>query len=75
MFPTKLVEKTGAGDAYAAAFIAALNRNLNLGEAMVWGTINSAHVIREVGAQNGLLNLDGVERYRKSVPNLIATSL
>ncbi|KKR88023.1 MAG: hypothetical protein UU34_C0001G0020 [Candidatus Curtissbacteria bacterium GW2011_GWA1_41_11] len=75
VFPTKLVEKTGAGDAYAAAFIAALNRNLNLGEAMVWGTINSAHVIREVGAQNGLLNLDGVERYRKSVPNLNATNL
>src|SRR3989344_5906544 len=75
VFPTKLVEKTGAGDSYGSAFIAALNRRLDLGEAMAWGTINSSHVIQEIGAQNGLLDINGIEKYRKTLTELMATNL
>lgn len=75
VFPAKLIEKTGAGDAYASAFIAALNNNLSLEEAMIWGTINSSHVIGQLGAQNGLLDKEGIERYKKAVPDLLATPL
>lgn len=75
VFPTKLVEKTGAGDAYASAFIAALIYNMPVSEAMIWGTINASHVIRELGSQNGLLTKADLERNRKAVPDLKAVSL
>jgi len=75
VFPAKLVEKSGAGDSYSSAFIAALVNNLSIEEAMVWGTLNSAHVIQELGAQNGLLSKEGIEKYKKVVPELVATSL
>lgn len=75
VFPSRLTEKTGAGDSYACAFMAALIANLPLAEAMVWGTINASHVIRETGAQNGLLGKSELERYRKSVPEMVATAI
>src|SRR3989344_250071 len=75
VFPTKLVEKTGAGDAYASAFISALIFDMPITEAMIWGTINASHVIRELGAQNGLLTRADLERNRKAVSNLRAIDL
>lgn len=72
IFPTKLVERTGAGDAYASGFISALVYNQSLEEAMVWGTINASQVISEVGAQNGLLTKEDLERHRKVVAELAA---
>lgn len=74
IFPTQVVEKTGAGDAYASAFISALVNKLSLGEAMVWGSLNSAHVISSIGAQNGLMSREEILRYRASVPELVASS-
>lgn len=50
------IEKTGAGDAYSSAFLAALVHKQTLAEAMDWGTKNSAAVIKRVGAQPGLLH-------------------
>jgi ribokinase len=52
---TKVVEKTGAGDSYNAGFLAATVKGLDSSQAMVWGTVNSASVIGEIGAQKGLL--------------------
>ncbi len=75
VFPSKVVEKTGAGDSYASALISALNSNLPLEEAMLWGAINSSQVIGESGAQRGLLDRDGIERHKKSAPELVVTAL
>lgn len=75
VFPAKLVEKSGAGDSYSSAFIAALHNNLPMGEAMVWGTLNSSHVIQQLGAQNGLLDKNGIEKHKKAVPELVASPL
>lgn len=50
-----VVERTGSGDAYGAAFTAARAYDLSVEEAMRWGTFNSAYVIRIPGPQNGLL--------------------
>ena len=75
IFPTKVVEKTGAGDAYSSALLAALANGYRLEEAMVWGAVNSAHVITEAGAQNGLLTRNNIEKHRKVMPELVATSL
>lgn len=49
-----IIDKTGAGDAYSAAFLAALHYKRPLREAMKWGNINSANTLRFVGGIKGL---------------------
>lgn len=49
--PTKVVDTTGAGDAYAAGFLAALTRGLALPECGRWGSIAAAEVISHFGAR------------------------
>ena len=52
---TNIVEKTGAGDAYASGFIATYISRNSLPDAMTAGTLNAASTMQKVGAQNGLL--------------------
>jgi len=52
---TKVVEKTGAGDAYSSGFLGAILYGKSIREAMNWGAKNSASVISKIGAQTGLL--------------------
>lgn len=73
IFPTQIVEKTGAGDSYAAGLVAALVYGESLAEAMIWGTVNASHVIQEVGPQKGLMDHESLVRHRKSIPELLAT--
>lgn len=47
-------EKTGAGDAYATGFLAALLKNKPLAECMRTGALSSHTVMKEVGATTGL---------------------
>lgn len=75
VFAVNVAEKTGAGDAYSSAFLAAIMAGHTLGEAMAWGTINASHAIGDVGSQNGLLGTKELERHRKVVPALVAVSL
>jgi fructokinase len=49
--PTTVVDTTGAGDAYAAGFLAALTRGLPLPECGRWGSIAAAEVISHFGAR------------------------
>lgn len=51
----KVVEKTGAGDAYSSGFLGATLHGKSIKEAMNLGAKNSASVIGKVGAQAGLL--------------------
>lgn len=53
---SKVVERTGAGDAFSTGFISAMIQNKCCDEALKWGTINSDSVIQYVGPQKGLLN-------------------
>lgn len=50
-----LVERTGAGDAYAAGLVAALILGKDLKQAMDWGSRDAASVVQHIGAQKGLL--------------------
>lgn len=59
-YPTKVVEKTGAGDAYASAYTVAVLRGLPMVEAMRFGGINAASVITKIGPQDGILKLNQI---------------
>jgi sugar/nucleoside kinase (ribokinase family) len=59
----EVVERTGAGDAYASAFIAASISGLPLIKAMEWGAHNSTSVVSKIGAQAGLLTKEQIEHF------------
>ncbi|RMD66740.1 carbohydrate kinase family protein [Candidatus Pacearchaeota archaeon] len=52
----KLVERTGAGDAFAAGFVVGMERFNDVLEASKLGTLNAESVIQKPGAKNGLLS-------------------
>jgi sugar/nucleoside kinase (ribokinase family) len=53
--PAPPYERTGAGDAFAATFVAAAAKGLSLEDALRWAPINSMSVVQKTGAQAGLL--------------------
>lgn len=61
IFPAKLLEMTGAGDAYATGFMAGLFYGKDLPEAMRWGAANGASVVEHIGPQEGLLTYDKMQ--------------
>jgi len=54
-YPSKRFEPTGAGDSFASAFLSAIIKKQSLETSLAWGSLNSAHVIRKIGSQVGLL--------------------
>lgn len=56
-----VTEKTGAGDAFASGVLSGILSGVSTGEALKWGTINSASVIGNIGAQRGLLTKQNLE--------------
>jgi len=68
-------EKTGAGDAYASGFLAAIIKGKNASEAMVWGSVNAYSVMQETGAQNGLSNENQINEYIVAHNNFKAKKL
>jgi len=65
IIPVTVIEKTGAGDAFNAAFISATLEKLPFNQAIQWGTMNAASVIGYIGAQKGLLNLKDIESWNR----------
>ncbi|WP_043360776.1 adenosine kinase [Belnapia sp. F-4-1] len=49
--PASVVDTTGAGDAYAAGFLAAFTRGLPLPECGRWGSVAAAEVVSHFGAR------------------------
>jgi len=70
IFDTPVVERTGSGDSYATAFMAALHYGKDVGEAMRWGTANSASVVQYVGPQAGLLDRAGIAKMLKKFSSI-----
>ena len=57
----KLIDKTGAGDAFASAFLSALFYKKNIKDALNWGAINSCGVTRYIGSTAGLKTKKEIE--------------
>ncbi len=51
----KIVDTTGAGDAFGTAVLWALLEGFSLQNALISGTLNAASVVATIGAQAGLL--------------------
>lgn len=68
IYPHDPVERTGAGDAFASTISACIAMGKTLAEALTWAPINAMAVTQKVGAQNGLLSKDELEKLLKDAP-------
>jgi ribokinase len=64
----KVVERTGAGDAFAAGFVAGWIKTNDVRKAMQIGSINAESVIQKPGAKEGLMNWSEINREIKNRP-------
>jgi len=63
------VDRTGAGDAFASTFVAALAKGLSIEDALRWAPINSMSVVQKVGAQEGLLTDEQLMHFLSQAPD------
>lgn len=75
IFPAKLVEMTGAGDAFATGTLAGLIYGNDLAEAMRWGACNSASVVEQIGPQAGLLTYSKLMDRLKENKTIVAKAI
>ncbi len=66
--PSDPVDRTGAGDAFASTFTAAIALGKSPAEALTWGPVNSMSVVQHVGAQKGLLTHEALMETLKNRP-------
>ena len=69
IFPGKLVEATGAGDAFASGYLGALMHGESCSEGLRWGAVNSASVVGHVGPTKGLLSATEIRKRLKAKPS------
>ena len=70
VFDGPVVSTLGAGDAFASTFCAALSKTkVNIGKALMYASVNSAGVVSQFGATEGLLTFDEIEEKLKSNPS------
>lgn len=65
IFRGPVIERTGCGDAFGSGFLSALVKGLSVPEAMLWGNGNSTSVLQFIGAREGLLKEEGMEKILK----------
>src|SRR3990167_1811565 len=75
VFPAKLVEMTGAGDAFATGTLSGLFYGKDLTEAMRWGAANGASVVEQIGPQAGLLTYEKMQEKLKENSKIVAREI
>jgi sugar/nucleoside kinase (ribokinase family) len=68
IFPSKLVEATGAGDAFASGYLSAVMSGESCAEGLRWGAVNAASVVGFVGPQHGLLSKNEIKQRLETRP-------
>jgi len=56
-----VADKTGAGDAFASGFLAAIFYGKPAETALKWGVANAGSIIKEIGTTKGLLTKNEIE--------------
>lgn len=51
----KVIDRTGAGDAFNSGFVAAIARGWGVEEALTLGSANSTSVVQQIGAKKGII--------------------
>jgi len=67
--PAPPYERTGAGDSFSSTFTSALALGKRVDEALMWGPVNSMSVVQKIGAQEGLLPREELEKYLAERPS------
>jgi len=67
--PAPPSDRTGAGDAFASTFVAALIKGNTIEGALQWAPINSMSVVQKTGAQAGLLSEKELDEFLKNSPD------
>jgi len=70
--PTKVIERTGAGDSFAVGTVSGLMANHPIDVALRWGTMNSASVIQFIGPEEGLLTRAEMRKWLAKYPSIKA---
>ena len=58
----KVVDTTGAGDAFASGMVAGVLYGKSYDQAVQWGIKNATSVLKFIGAKKGLLKLGEINR-------------
>lgn len=66
--PKEPVDRTGAGDSFSSTFTSAIAIGLPPEKALAWGPINSMSVVQYIGAQQGLLTREQLEKHLADAP-------
>lgn len=69
------IDRTGAGDSYACAFLAASIQEQPVKEAMRWGAVNAWSVMGKIGSQPGLLTKTQIEKELSENNNFTAEKI
>ena len=64
---TKVVDTTGAGDAFGSSFVAGLEMYKDTKKALNLASVNASSVVSKYGTQAGLLKISQIRRVKKSV--------
>jgi len=63
----KVVDRTGAGDAFGSGFVAALAKGLPIEDALSLASANATSVVAQMGAKTGILKTGRVKRMKLKV--------
>ncbi len=69
----KVVDRTGAGDAFGSGFVAGLAKGLPMEDAITLASANSTGVVQKIGAKPGILKTSRIKRMKMKTTHLWAT--
>ena len=66
----KVIDRTGAGDAFGSGFVAALAKGLAIEDALTLGSANATSVVTKIGSKPGILSTHRLRRMKVKVTNI-----